>query len=357
MAVSLETNSSEGGFGVNTMKLPKMYASDVAKLPIDMTLSENPLGCSPRVLEALKTITNQDIFDYPNTTSLFKAIANKFNVDKNQILLGNGSEQLIKLIAQTFLNKRDRVLIQAGSFPLFAKESLIAGGTVSFFNPLWSTTQSATLIILCNPNNPTGEVLQNGIIQKLSKQFPKSLIVVDEANGEFLRESSMNLNLPNVIVLRTLSKVFGLAGLRIGFAVGPGKLINTLKNVQQVFPVSSISSKLAKAALNDPTFLQQTLRFVAKERTFLTKELQNRNFLVCPSITSNIFIQTTQAKNIIELLRKNGVSVVDGAFFPAIDRPGFRIAIRDVKTNRLFLKKLDRVLACLVNKKLLRSTI
>lgn len=337
------------------MQLPKLYASEVAKLPIDMTLSENPLGCSPRVLKTLKTITPQDIFDYPDTSPLQEVIARRFSVSRDQILLGNGSEQLIKLIAQTFINKRDRVLIQAGSFPLFVKECLLAGGNVSFFDPQKPTTQSAKLVILCNPNNPTGEVLQGRIIRKLSKQFTQSLIVIDEANGEFLTKSSIALNLSNVIVLRTLSKAFGLAGLRVGFAIGPAQIMRTLSTAQQIFPISSISCKLAIDALRDSRFLQQTLRFVAKERIFLTKELQNRGFQTSSSITSNIFVKTNIAKQIIELLKTNGVSVVDGSFFPALDTPGFRIAIRDTKTNRMFLGKLDRVIACLPNKKLLRS--
>lgn len=322
-----------------------------------MTLSENPLGCSPRVLDELKTIKPADISQYPDTTPLIRAISTKFKILPDQIILGNGSEQLIKLIAQIFLNKGDRVLVQKGSFPLFTRECLLAGSTVNFFEPGKALNQKPKMIFVCNPNNPTGKILPLNIIKDISKKFSSSILIVDEANGEFLKQSAIkSINeLPNCVILRTFSKALGLAGLRIGFAIGSINLMQTLNTSQQVFPVSAISCKLALSALRDQTFLKKTLKFVGKERSFLAKELVRRDLKVSNSVTSNLFIEIAKAKQIINLLKKNGVSVVDGSFFPAIDKPGFRISIRDKKTNRQFLKKLDEALACEDNKKLLAS--
>ncbi len=328
------------------MRLPKIYAKGVKKKPIDLSLSENPLGCSPLVIKTLRKITMKDISRYPNTEKLIKKISKRFKVTKEEIILGDGSEQLVKLIAQTFLQKNDIVLVQRGSFPLFNKECLLARAKVKFFQPDKLTdTNKTKMIFICNPNNPTGEVFDPIVIENIINRANNSIVVIDEAIGEFINNTFIPkaVKSNNCIILKTFSKAFGLAGLRIGFAIGSKSLIQKLANTQQAFPVSSLSCKLAEVAIDDKDFVDRTVKFITKERNFLLKELKKRGFIVSNSSTNNIFIQSKRAFIVINKLNRLGVSVVSGTDFPGIKMPGFRISIKDRKTNRLFLKKLDEI--------------
>lgn len=340
------------------MNLPKLYANQSNKGKIDLTLSVNPLGCSPRVLKALRSITQTDISSYPDPASLENEICRRFDIDRSNLLLGVGSEQLIKLVAQTFLTKNSHVLVERGSFALFTIECQLTGATVKSMtidNIL--SAPKPRMIFLANPKTPTGEVIDPEFITQIAEKLDPSILVVDEANGEFLEKSfiTMSQKLSNVIVLRTFSKVLGLAGLRIGFAIGSKELIIKLRQSQQPFPVSQLSQKLAITAIKDQEFIDKTKRFIEKERKFVTSELRARNITVSNSVTNNLFISIPRASQIVKELANRGVSVIDGSFFPGKETPGFRISIKDRKTNIMFIKKLEECLACINKNKLIRS--
>lgn len=295
---------------------------------------------------------------YPKTDILINEISKRFKVKPKEIILGCGSEQLIKLICQTFMQKNDTSLIQRGSFAMFTKECLLSKARIKFFQPGESIGfNNAKLIFICNPNNPTGEVINQGVIENIVKSAKNSIVVVDEANGEFINDTFIPKAVisNNCIVLKTFSKAFGLAGVRLGFAIGPTTLIQKLTAVQQSFPVSSIACKLAQAALSDNRFIEKTVGFIKKERAFLTIELRKRNLSVAKSVTNNLFILSPFADRIVSELDRLGVSVVSGSQFPGIKKSGFRITIKNKKTNRLFLSKLDEVLSCMKQKKLIPS--
>jgi histidinol-phosphate/aromatic aminotransferase/cobyric acid decarboxylase-like protein len=332
-----------------TMKLPRIYAQAVRKLPIDMTLSENPLGCSPMVMNAIKTLSPRDVVEYPNDRRLISAIARMFKRNKKEILVGSGSEQLIKLITQTFLKQNDCALIQQGSFSLFTKECFLAGASVRAFNPLKNSrvNSNINLIFICTPNNPTGEILPESVVARIlaSARCP---VIIDEANAEFTNKSFVlsAVSSGKGIILRTFSKAFGLAGLRVGVAIGPEKLLARLRIAQQPFPVSSIACKLVLSALCDSTFVIKTRRYINSERARLSEELRKRGFQVSASRTNTLFVQSRTQTDIVQKLAQQGVSVVDGSFFPFMKTRGFRMALRDKKTNTKFLRALDKALSC-----------
>lgn len=341
-----------------TMILPKIYAQEVQRKTIDLSLSENPLGCSSLVAKIMKNISINDVNLYPDTSKLVQKIVEKFKIRESQVVLGCGSEQLIKLISQTFLQKNYAALVQRGSFSLFTKECLLAGAKIKFFQPTKTTKIGrAKIIFICNPNNPTGEVLNPVIIKNIVKKASKSIVVVDEANGEFIKDSFIikAVKSKNCLVLRTFSKVFGLAGIRVGFVIGNDDLIKLLRINQQQFPVSTIACKLALPALDDKVFIQKTIKFTKEERLFLISELKKRRLQTSNSVTNNIFVKTPFANKLISELNSRGVSVIPAAYFPGMKKPGFRICIKDKRTNRLFLTKLDEVLSCMNSKKLLPS--
>lgn len=340
----------------NSMQLPKLYAQNISNNTIDLTLSVNPLGCSPRVLQALRVLTSKDLSAYPDTTALTKTIAQRFSIKPENILLGNGSEQLIKLISQTCINPGNQVTIENGSFAVFSKETMLAGGNVVLSNFEDIPQNAPRLVFIANPKTPTGELISQVEIQRIQKSIP-GILVVDEANGEFIDKSSIPLAMQctNLLVLRTFSKAFGIAGVRIGCAIGNASLIAKLAEAQQAFPVSQMAINMAVAALSDRQFLTKTRTFIRKERSVLSKALTLRSLTVSRSVTNNLFIEYSRATKLIEELNIRGVSVINGTFFPGMKKPGFRISIKTRKINRLFLQKLDEALACLNKKKLLPS--
>lgn len=323
------------------MKQIKQYAKTTFSGKIDMTLSVNPLGCSSRVLKKLKNIAVSDISSYPRTNEFIATLTNKYGVESENIVLGNGSEQLIKLICQTFLNSGDVVLVPRGSFFVFTTEAILKGGRVIFLGE--KIVESPKLIFVANPQTPTGEVVSVSQLENLRTRFPKAILVIDEANGEFNSNSFISKapKTTNVMVLRTFSKALGLAGLRVSFAVGAPTLISRLQNAQQPFPVSSIALLLATEALKDSRFTKKTIDFVKNERTLLKKALNQRGFTVSNSVTNNLFVSGNDITQIEQELKSLSVAVINNSFFPGLTTPGFRISIKDKKTNRLFLKKLD----------------
>ncbi len=338
------------------MKLPTVYAQTNTNNRIDLRLSVNPLGCSPSVVKILRTIKVKDISQYPSTDILRTQLAIRFGVTRDNILFGTGSEQLIKLIAQTFIQPDDMVLIERGSFSLFLKESLLAQGNVRLVTIPSMPDSNASCIFLANPKTPTGEIIPQAHLKRIATNPRRTLLVIDEANGEFIDESSISWGVkrPNVLVLKTFSKAFGLAGMRIGLVIGPKNLIKKLALIQQPFPVSSLAIRLAQAALSDQSFLQKTRLWIQKERLFLRRELEKRGLVTSNSVTNNLFVSFQKTGRLLRELNTRGVSVIDGKLFSGMKTPGFRISLRDRKTNNLFLKELDESLACLEKRKLLR---
>lgn len=343
----------------NPMKLPKAYATEVAKLQTDLTISVNPLGCSPCALEAVRTLSATDLSQYPDPEPLIAALYEKFALPKGSVIPGVGSEQLIKLISLTFLRPGDTAAVEAGSFFLFSKEPKIAGARVRFV-PLTKAAQlrkKPKLLFLANPTTPAGTDRTNAELLRAIDRIQPEIAVIDEANGEFRNDSSVKeiRNRKNIIVLRTFSKTIGLAGLRIGFAAGPKRLISQLRQRQQPFPITTPALRAAQAALADTAFLENSIAFINRERNRIVRELNNRGIQTVPSVTNNLFVLRPDAGIMVRELATLGVGVIDGSFFPKNTTPGFRISLRDRKTNSAFLRAIDEILACRRSKKLLRS--
>ena len=342
----------------------KLYAFG-EKLPIDLSLSENPLGCSPRVVAALKDVSLKDFFDYPDPDSneLKSTISKMFQINSEGIFVANGSEAIIKLLPQAILNPKDEVIIPKLTFPMFEKAVQLVGGkvvlsemTADFDIDLADigkqVTKNTKLIFLCNPNNPTGKVIPKDEILKFVRST-NILVVVDEANIEFggdtiIREAQ---NTDNLIVLRTFSKGFGLAGLRIGFCVANPSVVERLKQIGQPFPVSSIAQKLAITALKDREFMSKTKQFMKQEREFLTRELEDRGFKVIKSQANNLLVKINpvfrSSTDFVRQLNPKGVSIIDGINFDGVGTKFVRISPRLRGTNIQLLKTIDEILILL----------
>jgi len=336
----------------------RLYAFG-AKFPMDLSLSENPMGCSPSVKKLLKK-KKTDVFEYPESGSgeLKLAISKKFGLESKAIFVANGSEMIINLLPQAILTEKDEVIIPKITFPMFGIAVRLAGNKV-LFSKMSSNfdiemadieskiTSKTKLIFLCNPNNPTGRILEKEAVVNLVSSA-KAFVVVDEANIEFGGDSVANKvkSLDNLIVLRTMSKGFGLAGLRVGFCLANPKIIKNLEDVSSVFPVSSISQQAAIVALRDKSFIKKTKQVMNRERKFLTKELGKRGLLVIDSSANNLLVQVgdlfDSSERFLKLLNKHGATVVDGAGFGL--KEFVRISPRLRKTNQAFLDVIDKIL-------------
>lgn len=344
------------------MKLPKLYAFN-KKLKIDLSLSENPLGCSPRVFNALRRNIKK-VVEYPDPTSskFIQTLAKNFRISNKQILPGNGSESLIDLICRVLLQPRDEVVLPELTFPLFERAVLLAKGKPIFvkmrrnfqidLQALKSRKDKQTkLFIICNPNNPTGKVINQANLLKFVKSVSPIPVLIDEANIEFGGESMISSikRKNNLLVLRTFSKAFGLAGLRIGVLFGSEKLIEKFKPFIQPFALNSFAGKAGIIALQDKKFIEQTQTFMAEERRFLTNELREREFMVFNSEANNLLVEVNRifpsATQFVKLLNKNSVSVVSGKSFRGLGDRFIRVSPRSRKTNRLFLQVIDKILA------------
>ncbi len=343
------------------MKLPKLYAFN-KKLKIDLSLSENPLGCSPRVFRVLKKDIRK-VIEYPDPTSfaLTSELAKRFRVSKKQILLGNGSENLIDLICRVLLAPKDEVVLPELTFPLFERAILLAKGRPIFVKAKGNfqidlagikacINKRTQFIILCNPNNPTGKAIDRKRLLNLAREVNPLPVLVDEANIEFGGKSVISAikNQKNLLVFRTLSKAFGLAGLRVGFLIGSKLKVAKLKQFIQPFPLNSFVEKAAITALNDKKFMEKTRNLMAEERNFLTDELRKREFMVFNSEANNILVEVNRlfpsATEFVRLLNKNQVSVVNGKSFRGLGDHFIRISPRLRKTNLAFLKVIDKIL-------------
>lgn len=293
----------------------------------------------------------------PNATDLISALSQELGFDKNDIFVGNGSESLIKTLPQVLLQPGDEVIIPELTFPMFKIATALAGGEIVIsgmsnnFNINLADIQKritpkTKLIFLCNPNNPTGKILNKRAILDLVKQT-QAVVIVDEANIEFGGQTVVREigKLKNLIVLRTFSKGFGLAGLRIGFCVANPKVIQSLKAVSQPFPVSSLALKAALISLKDKDFMVKTKRFMDAERDFLKIGLRKKGLGVIDSQANNLLVKVTpcfqSSNDFVNKLSNKGVSVVNGTAFKDLGKDFVRISPRSRKTNLQFLRVLE----------------
>lgn len=336
------------------------YVDNLKELSIDLSLSTNPLGCSKKVLSALSNPQNVNL--YPSSINLKKDLGKFLKIDPGSITLSSGSESLILSIPKALLNSDDEVLLPEVTFWIF-EQGVILSGAKPVFIPMTpdlginlkkikrSVNKTTRLIILTTPNNPTGQILEKKSLIKFVKSVFPIPVIVDEANIEFAGETVVNevTNLPNLIVLRTFSKGFGLAGLRIGFAVADPKLTAVFNKIAQPFPISSLSLLAASLALKDQQFIVKSRKLMNRERVFLSNELKELGFTVFPSLANNLLVKVTpnfkDSDQCVDKLAKVGVSVVNGTAFRGLRKDFIRLSPRTRIINTLFIEKLSKLLS------------
>ena len=326
---------------------------------IKLASNENPLGPSPKALQAIQHALN-DLALYPDGGgfSLKEVICRKFAVKPEQIILGNGSNDVLELAARTFLTAGTSAIFSQHAFAVYPLATQAVGAcgievpAKDFGNDLDAMLAAirgdTRMVFLANPNNPTGTFVAAEKLHAFIKRVPENvLVVLDEAYTEYLgMDQAYNSvawlsECPNLIISRTLSKAYGLAGLRIGFGFASAEIIALMNRVRQPFNVNHLAMVAAVAALDDDEFIVRSRKVNADGIAFLGTELTRRRITFIPPYGNFITFKITHAMGVFQALLKQGVIVRPIAGYGLPD--WLRVTIGTANQNIRFLAALDQV--------------
>lgn len=317
--------------GKNIDDVKKEYnLSNVIKL----ASNENPLGCSSLVKQTiLENLSNINIYPDGNASKLRKKLVKKLNIKDNQLIFGAGSDEIITMISQTFINSDDEAIICTPTFPRYASAVKLMGGkmievplneyyTYDLDGIFKKITSKTKIIFIANPNNPTGTIITADELLKFIQQVPENiLIVMDEAYSEYINDSNYPNTLSlldtykNIMVLRTFSKVYGLASLRIGYGIASSHIIEFLNRVRGPFNLTTMAQVAALAALDDEEFLNKAVQTNDEVKQYTYKKCNEMNINYIPTYGNFIMIDVkTDTLNVFKHLQSKGIIVRPGCF-------------------------------------------
>jgi histidinol-phosphate aminotransferase len=265
-----------------------------------LDFNENTIGCSPRVLEHLHSITAEDLARYPEREPVEVQVADSLGVAPSELLLTNGIDEAIHLLCQTYLDpsldRNDEALIVIPTYSMYRIYMMSPGVKIidvpagtNFQFPTAAVIDRITprtrLIAIANPNNPTGTLVPQRDLLQIAQATPHVAILIDEAYFEFCGQTLLgqHCNLPNLFIARTFSKAYGLAGLRIGALIGPPDQISTLRRVSSPYNVNAIALACLPKALADQDYIQNYVTEIRVSRTRLEFALASREVKFWPS--------------------------------------------------------------------------
>jgi histidinol-phosphate aminotransferase len=296
--------------------------SDVVKL----ASNENPIGCSPRVTLAITEQLGQ-LARYPDGNGYYlkQALSDFNNVDVDCITLGNGSDDLLDILARTFVSADDAVVYSQYAFIVYSMLAKMQGATgievpaQRFGHDLVAMRQAVAdnantkMVLIANPNNPTGTQLEREVLREFVASLPSSvLVVLDEAYIEYSPESNNRALLDefdNVVIVRTFSKAYGLAGLRVGYALSSAPVAKLLNRIRQPFNVSRIGLAAAAAALADQDFIDQVRLTNQEQMSWLEKQFDALGLGFVSSHANFIMVEIDDAIEVYQALLEQGVIV------------------------------------------------
>ncbi len=251
-----------------------------------LDFNENTSGCSPRVLARLETITSADLAKYPEREPVERSIAEWLGLSPGQVLLTNGVDEAIHLLAETYLERGCEAIIPVPTFSMYeiyaaatsARVIAIPAGEDFRFpigQVLASITPATRLIAIANPNNPTGAVVSRDDILRIANAAPHAAVLVDEAYFDFYGQTVMaNIaDRPNLFVARTFSKAYGMAGLRVGILAGATEQIGMVRRVASPYSVNGFALACLPEAIADPEYVNSYVRSVKRNRSRVEDEL------------------------------------------------------------------------------------
>ena len=343
---------------------PGRSFSNNRKKVIKLSANESALGIGKKVQKILKTF-DKKISKYPDSKfkSLTNVISKEYKCNQNQIICGSGSDEIIQMLCQLFLNRGDEVIVPQYSFLMYRIYASIVGAKVVFSkekkfrvsveNIIKKVNKKTKIVFIANPNNPTGTYLEKKELINLRKELNnKILLVVDDAYDEYMKDknysSGLNIfkNKKNVFILRTFSKIYGLASLRVGWGYGDRKIIDALNMIKPPFNVNKIAQLCAIESLKDSEFIAKSI----KHNLFWSKKIKNslEQFnIFCNKISANFLLLNfdkckLNAKNVEKKLLNKGLILRDTKTYGI--KNCLRLTIGNNSENKLFLKSITRIL-------------
>jgi len=331
---------------------------------VKLASNENPLGPSPLAMEAAKKALAES-HRYPDGGGWYlrEKIAARLGVAMEQVILGGGSNELIDLLARTLLRPGEEGLVSSGSFPTYYISIAASGAKLvtvplrNYTNDLGALAAAITprtkLIFLANPNNPTGTMFTAAEFEKFLARVPEHAVVAaDEAYIDYVERADFPRSLDllragsgaPVVVLRTFSKIYGLAGLRIGYGIGPAELIAELNKIRGAFNTSSVAQAAALAALDDAAHVRRSVESNRAGLAQLAEGFEKLGVNYVPSVTNFVLAELgMDPQPLVEELLRLGVIVRPMGWmgFPQ----AIRVSVGTREENSAFLTALERVLA------------
>jgi histidinol-phosphate aminotransferase len=328
---------------------PKKQIDQLKPYPLGMTLediqrlyqpknlrkmsdNENVYGFSPKVTEELQnSLHSLSVYPDATTEHLCLQLSQQHKVPMDYFLIGNGSEELIRLLARAFISNGDEAIMADITFPIYKSNVMIEGGTPVFVPIIEGThdlqgmyeaiSDKTKMIFICNPNNPTGTCVDPSQLKTFIQKIPSHILVVlDEAYDEYMEQQkkldsiTLLMEHPNLVVLRTFSKIYGLAALRVGYGIMHPSVIEQLVKVKEVFNVNQLGQNACLAALKDQDFIQACAEKNQIERDYLSKRLAEHQLSFFPSQTNFLFIYNLgDTEDLNERLLQQGIVT---RFFP-----------------------------------------
>jgi histidinol-phosphate aminotransferase len=324
--------------------------------------NENPFGCSPKAKEAIiAELENTSLYPDGGSLVLTAAITKAFGLESNQILFGAGSDEVILMIARAFLEQGDENIMATHTFPQYKHNAEIEGaisievplkeGTHDLDAMLNQVTDKTKIIWICNPNNPTGTMLTHAEIKSFMERVsPQVLVVLDEAyaeynvSGQYPDGLQLMKEHDNIILLRTFSKIYGLASLRIGFGIGHPTVIRSINQVREPFNTTRFAQVGALAAFEDQQFVEDCREENAKGIAYLISQFNRLGLSYYPAHGNFIMVDVQRPAGLVfdGLLRK-GIIVRGGhqLGFPT----SLRVTVGSQQQNELFIQMLEQVIA------------
>ena len=327
---------------------------------VKLASNENPLGPSPRALAAMRARLEQ-LHLYPDGDCFYlkQSLSRKLGVAPETLIFGNGSNEIIELAARTFLRPGDEVVMAEQAFVVYQLIVQAVGGRSravplkNFTHDLPSLAEAVTprtrLVFLANPNNPTGTIYRRDDWEQfLGKVSPDVLLIVDEAYFEYVQDRDYPDSLryhgqgPAIITLRTFSKLYGLAGLRIGYGIGPKELISMMQRVRQPFNVNAPAQWGALAALDDVDHVRRSLHVNREGLKFLQNEFARLGLEFVPSQANFVLVRVGRGQEVFQQLLKLGVIVrpMGGYRFPE----HVRVTVGTMEENGKLIAALEKVI-------------
>lgn len=325
---------------------------------LDFSVNSNAYGPSPAVREAVARVP-LDRYPDREALALRRALAEHLDVAPARIMVGNGTAELIWLVAFAFLQPRHRVLVVGPTFGEYGRTAALMGAQVEMWiarperefavnsEEVEQRLQETKprLVFVCNPNNPTGTIMPPEMMAAWAYAHPGALFVIDEAYLAFASglKSALSVGMDNILVLRSMTKDYALAGLRLGYAVGHGPVVRALSQVRPAWNVNALAQAAGLAALGDEAHRQQSLQALARAREKLVAGLAELGLLPLPSATHFFLVRVGDGAAFRRALLQQGILVRDCASFGL---PAYvRIATRRPEENARLLEAIRTVLS------------